>query len=219
MKISIKYFSFPFTRFYIVQHKSYYEYIMEPKIPILIIFLVVLVNTTVAEYQNFKCEDSPLECPGNFSCVNGKIPVVWCDPDDCAGCMVRCAKECGDLTNCSFSGIYGEDVVSECSNCCQGTTCSKYMPDSKEFEACRKACESKCEFYTEFCNIITLFQALSIGIGVVLVTLHGAQWIVTTDEMGRDSAKKGILYVIVGMLIIMSALGIINMLYFGEIIC
>ena len=189
-----------------------------------IIFAIIIMNLFIipvaeAKYQNFVCEDSPLDCPMDFSCMDGRTPIVWCDPKDCEGCMIRCAKECGDLTDCSFPGGSEEDIQSNCMTCCHDNVCSKYDENSDELDACRLSCNSKCKFYSEFCNIITLLQILSPGIGIILLSINGIRWITSDDEESRDSAKKGVIYVIIGLLIIMISLAVVNMIYFGEIIC
>ena len=184
------------------------------------IFLIILLMIIVkADYQNFVCDNLRLKCPIDFSCGDGKTPLVWCDPDDCDECMVLCAKECGKMTNCTSDATRRDDRIEECAECCSDITCSIYPEGSYAQYACSEACEGKCEFRSEFCQIIRLLQFLSIGLGVILLSINARRWMMSDNESARDSAKRGIMYVILGMIIIFISLALVNFLYFGEIIC
>ena len=72
---------------------------------------------------------------------------------------------------------------------------------------------------TQFCDVIFLLR-IAAGIGsVILVALMGVKWMTSEDTQGRDEARKGIIYVIVGGLIVAVASYLVGYLYVGTIMC
>ena len=178
--------------------------------------------------QSFRCESVNEGFPGcahDFSCrfAAEPNPVVRCS--GCEDCMAECAKACGSATECLA------DAADTCEDCCEQNTCGNYAPydwmgciipvgaEAKEVCSCMKSCTGTCDANTEFCNLIELLRIIAGIAAVVLLSIHGLRLIMTTQPEGRKDAKQGILYVIIGTLIILIASGLVSYFYVGELIC
>ena len=146
----------------------------------------------------------------DFTCANGFLPEVTCSTDE--DCKILCAQMCGKSTGCYY----------DCHTCCEGTTCNKLFPkpyDADEMDACIDVCRGYCDANVEFCKVIRMLQMMMGGICALMITFNGIKWVVSDDEMGRKSAKDGIIYTIAGLVLIIVGSGLVGYLYVGSITC
>jgi len=56
-------------------------------------------------------------------------------------------------------------------------------------------------------------------VGVIMLILHGFKWLVSEDMEGRKDAKKGMIYVMLGLAFIAIASALVELILFDTIIC
>jgi len=154
------------------------------------------------EYEkNFRCE-------GHYNCTDGATPNVSCG--SVPECKVRCAEACGRRTECG----------DECEDCCKREMCSKANYSREEVEACTSTCEGTCKMRKSVCDIESILTNLAIWIAVAMFTFNAFQLLVSADPEGRDKAKKGIFYVLIGLILFFVTVSLVNYLYGGpDFVC
>jgi Na+-driven multidrug efflux pump len=81
------------------------------------------------------------------------------------------------------------------------------MPTNATLEAAMAIC-------TIFGNIHMFLYSIAGGIGTVIITLQGIKWIASAeDHDARKLAKQGIIHAIIGLIIVMLAVSIVQMVY------
>ena len=177
-----------------------------------IIAMLFLICTSSARMMEFQCS-STSDC-GNTACPSGQEPMIMCpytfdplNPDPrCDICAVECARECARETTCLYN----------CDDCCNGY-CNRYS--GYELYACEGMCLATCRGNSEFCQMIRLLQFLSIGLGVILLSINAIRWMMSDSDKGRNDAKKGIAYTMFALLIITIATHLVEYFYIGTIAC
>ncbi|MFH1126230.1 MAG: pilin, partial [Candidatus Altiarchaeota archaeon] len=67
------------------------------------------------------------------------------------------------------------------------------------------------------CSIIFILFVIAPGIGAVVITLEGIRWTASADDPGaRKKAKEGIIHVIVGLIIVLTAVPLVTMIMAGT---
>lgn len=155
----------------------------------------------------------------DFSCWNGlpaseRTPTVrcavaeWVGHEELSDCKLICAAECGRKTQ----------LAGDCGNCSR-EVCSRYFAGTTVHEACGSTCESICEANRQFCDIVVLLRYGALFVGVIMLILHGFKWMVSDDIEGRKDARRGIVYVLVGLSFIVLASALVELMFFKTIIC
>ncbi len=188
---------------------------------------VVIQKCAVGCYETYSlvggalCSYGPFLCTfygglGDYSCWDGTTPTVQCSValwtgfEDLSDCRLECAAECGrktllsdDCTNCTFAG----------------QACGIYLPGSYVQRACNNTCVGVCESNKQFCGVIDLLRYSAMFVGVIMLILHGIKWMVSEDVEGRLDAKRGIVYVIFGLIVIVAASALVELIFLHTIIC
>ncbi|MBN2013747.1 MAG: hypothetical protein JW778_01065 [Candidatus Altiarchaeota archaeon] len=171
----------------------------------IILIAITLIGYADSTFESYKCTAGD----GN-NCKDGSEPTVMCNTASGGNCPVICAAECGSMTGC---------IVGDCESCCSAGTCSKYTSGSDEFDACVKSCAGNCAANKEFCEIILILESIAAGLAVLSLMVNGLKWMTADDFQGRDDAKKGVYYVLVGLALVIISFALVNYLYVGEVSC
>jgi type IV secretory pathway VirB2 component (pilin) len=62
-------------------------------------------------------------------------------------------------------------------------------------------------------DIITLFYGITVSVAVVMIILHGFKWMTADNEEDRKEAKAGIIHVFLGLVFILIAAALVEMIY------
>jgi hypothetical protein len=205
---------------------------------IILIMLAFSAALAEASYQQFACgAPGPVDAPHNFACGSGASPTIWCSYDDFNSrfitddCAPKCAKGCGQLNSCHTV------AAQTCEQCC-GTNSPQSRCDGKGYGAyswgacffptslggkeacsCQQSCIGTCEVNKDFCDVINLLKIV-VGIAAaIIIAIHGVMWIKSEDAHGRDDARRGIWYVIVGVIVIAMAGTIVAFLLGKSLVC
>lgn len=71
---------------------------------------------------------------------------------------------------------------------------------------------------TELTDLIVGLQTVAGALGALMIAIEGVRWIIADNPTERSEAKKGIIYVIVGLIVVLAAVGIVDALYCANII-
>jgi hypothetical protein len=67
---------------------------------------------------------------------------------------------------------------------------------------------------TVFGNIYFVLYSIAGAIGTVVITLQGIKWIGSAEDQGmRKQAKQGIIHAVIGLIIVMLAVYIVDMVF------
>ncbi len=171
------------------------------KVVLFAFLILVLLPGANAVYQSYVCA-------GGDSCFDGQTPGVMCDPDG-GNCPYICAAKCASLTSCSSS----------CMTCCDASSCSMYAAGSTRYNACMDSCQGTCDANEQFCDVINILTGIGAGVAVFMLVLNGLKWMLAEDVSGRQDAKRGMLYIFVGLLIFVVAIQLVNFLMGGNVSC
>lgn len=165
-------------------------------------------NPSYCEYGYFVCAGPHYRCPG----VGGSAaePEVMCSTTK--NCKFQCAAKCGRQTTC----------VRDCERCCKQTTCNKVLPypyEKYELDACMDACLGICKTHEELCNLIHILGGIAVAASVFLIMVHGLKWMTAEDSEGRDNARRGIIYVFIGLILVMVAATLASYFFTGSLVC
>lgn len=142
------------------------------------------------------------------TCWNGAtVDVGTCFPL----CSYVCAQACGGLTNCAC------DNETDCRNCCRVEACSIYT--GVELDVCMDSCAGTCLVNDDFCQTIDLLRFIAIGIATVLFAVNGVRWIISEDDLGRMEARRGLLWIVFGLIVILVAFSLVNYIMVGSLAC
>jgi hypothetical protein len=168
------------------------------------------------------CTYGPFKCAnymglGDYSCCNGDNPWVrcavayWDAHPDLSDCILECATACGRRTS----------LAADCENCTITGICScpRYPPGSNMQQACEHTCFGVCSSNEQICEIIMLLRYGAMFAGVIMWILHGFKWMVSEDVEGRQDAKRGMVYVLIGLTFILVAAELVQLMFFNTIIC
>jgi len=65
-----------------------------------------------------------------------------------------------------------------------------------------------------FVNIYYFLYSIAGGIGTVIITLQGIKWIGSAEDRDvRKQAKQGIIHAVIGLIIVMLAVAIVQMVF------
>ena len=79
------------------------------------------------------------------------------------------------------------------------------------FNATIEAANAICSI---FGNIYFLLYSIAGGIGTIIITLQGIKWIASAEDQGvRKEAKQGIIHAVIGLIIVMMAVWIVEMIF------
>jgi hypothetical protein len=201
---------------------------MDRRIPLTICALLIMASIAAASYLEVGCGDCGFTCPA------GPTPSVWCRHDDssgtpvpvCSDCRLQCAKACGEATTCIETGA----AAVPCTDCCNTQTCAGYgsyselacfIPIGAQAEACacQNACIGTCNFNTSFCNMVMLIVIVAGIMATIMLVLLAIKWIISDDPQGRTDARRGIWYVVVGIIIIVSAAALVGAILNANVPC
>jgi hypothetical protein len=201
---------------------------MDKKLFLAACAILVMMSLAAASYLEVSCGVCGFTCPA------GITPTVRCRHDDsvspptpvCGDCELQCAKACGEATTCIETGA----APMPCQTCCDSVTCSGYpaydqilcyIPIGARAEACacENACMGTCKFNTNFCYMIILVCIVAGIMGAIMLLLLALKWITSDDPQGRTEARRGIWYVIVGIIVIISASALVGALLGSTIPC
>jgi len=150
-------------------------------------------------------------CDGPYySCANGDTPEVRCSTTK--NCKYQCAAKCGRKTTCTR----------DCESCCRSITCNKGVPFTYEpdnLAVCMDACMGLCRTHEELCNIIYILGGIAVAVSVFLIMVHGVRWMTADDFEGRQDAKRGIVYVFIGLILVMVAATLASYFFTGSLVC
>ncbi len=62
-------------------------------------------------------------------------------------------------------------------------------------------------------DITTLFYGITAATAVVMIIFHGLKWITADDDNDRKQAREGIIHVLLGLLFIIIAAALVDMVY------
>lgn len=166
------------------------------------------------------CTYGPFECRlypgiGRFTCWDGATPTVrcavakWVNYENLSDCWLQCATACGRRTLLS----------DDCENCTKFDMCSIYLAGSTMEAACNNTCFGVCESNKQFCDVIMLLRYAAMFVGIIMLILHGFKWLVSEDAEGRKDAKRGIAYIMFGLIVIVAASALVELIFFQTIIC
>lgn len=169
---------------------------MTKKISILVIAVLLLLplllsSTTKAAY---------IEC----YCTFDNEPVV-AQSGSFTNCLEMCGKTIGGQADCE----------GDCDNCCQDW-CSRVNESSSRLQ-CEPSCKKTCNFKKTMLDIISMLYLTAGIIAVVMITFHGLRLIASKNPRMRETSKKGIIYVIMALIIIIIAGSLINLLMKGIV--
>lgn len=71
------------------------------------------------------------------------------------------------------------------------------------------------------CQILVLVQGIAVVVGTLVIVLAGYQWISSgffDDPKRRSEAKERIVYTIIGLVIVMAAVQLVNLLFSGSFV-
>jgi FtsH-binding integral membrane protein len=75
----------------------------------------------------------------------------------------------------------------------------------------QQAAEAICNIFT---NIYYVLYSIAGAIGTVVITLQGIKWIASAEDRDiRKQAKQGIIHAIIGLIIVMLAVLIVQMIF------
>jgi len=148
-------------------------------------------------------------CSGAEACNTGETP----DAGFCISvqCPIKCAAECGKLTHC-----HSLDRT-QCRTCCSGEKCAGY--GSLELSACIESCTNTCLVNGDFCSMLDILRMLALGAGIILFSINGIRWMIAEDDQGRVEARRGILWVLFGLIVIAVATSLVNYIMIGDLVC
>ncbi|MBN2013748.1 MAG: TrbC/VirB2 family protein [Candidatus Altiarchaeota archaeon] len=177
-------------------------------------------SCTLVEACAMKCDAGPpaacvyddFICMGlHYKCSNGAEPEVKCS--NTVDCKYQCASKCGREATCS----------TDCENCCNSPLwCNKvsmYAYGNEEKKVCMENCMGVCRANEELCNVLYIIYGVAAGISILLIMFHGMKWMLSDDIEGRQDAKRGIAYVFVGLILIITAASLANYFFTGSFTC
>ncbi|RLI89976.1 MAG: hypothetical protein DRO62_00395 [Candidatus Altiarchaeales archaeon] len=62
-------------------------------------------------------------------------------------------------------------------------------------------------------DIITVFYGITAATGVVMIIFHGIKWITADNDEDRKQAREGVIHVLLGLLFILIAAALVDMVY------
>lgn len=62
-------------------------------------------------------------------------------------------------------------------------------------------------------DIVTIFYGITAAAGVLMIVFQGIKWITSDNDEDRKQAKQGIIHVIAGLLLILIAAALVEMVY------
>ena len=73
--------------------------------------------------------------------------------------------------------------------------------------------------YIDFNKVRCGMFDLATSLAVLMISIHGMRWILSTQPEEREDAKKGIFYIIWALLIAAGAVSLVNALYCANCNC
>ncbi|ODS42050.1 MAG: hypothetical protein MSIBF_01505 [Candidatus Altiarchaeales archaeon IMC4] len=83
--------------------------------------------------------------------------------------------------------------------------------------SCINKCEAECNVASTISYVIKILYAVAAGIAALMITFHGFRWLTADSPEARADAKRGIAFVILGLIVIAIAFTLVEVLY--ETIC
>ncbi|VVB54767.1 TrbC/VIRB2 family protein [uncultured archaeon] len=68
-------------------------------------------------------------------------------------------------------------------------------------------------FYDMICDLVEIASAL----GTLMIAIQGLRWAVADGASERNEAKKGIMYVVIGLALVVNAPTIVDTIYWNNI--
>lgn len=132
-------------------------------------------------------------------------------------CLEAWAGTCGGMAD-----FHSDDCPTDCVTWCQGLNNNVEIAtigllDVVEIKAnmlspCKAACESKCEVNKIIRDVTDMVNYLAIIIAAVMFVIFGYKLMTSTDMEGRNDARKGIMFVILVLIMLLIAESLMNLL-------
>ncbi len=181
-------------------------------------------------YRRIKCGDSYEKCQKNckkYGCKSVRNKLVNCScvcaipqSDERLVIDVRgygfddCMGVCGGI--CGSYSVCGNNLKDYCIECCENY-CKSEEHDFKNsgaaLENCKKACEGKCEYTKGITNIYNGIKIITIIIAALIFAICGIKFITAETTESKARAKRCLVYVVMGLIIVGIALELVNLLY------
>ncbi len=116
------------------------------------------------------------------------------------GCVKACGGVCGGLTDCS----------DDCVVCCNDYCNSLLDPNSEV--GCVDSCESTCKLNETIHGITDIIYYIAGIIAAIMFVISGYKFITSANPEDRTEAKKGFMFVILALIIIVIADPLVNLL-------
>jgi len=67
--------------------------------------------------------------------------------------------------------------------------------------------------------MLDILRMLALGAGIILFSINGIRWMIAEDDQGRVEARRGILWVLFGLIVIAVATSLVNYIMIGDLVC
>jgi len=173
----------------------------------ILLLLSILCLTASADIEIVGCS---CECPraptDEFAGFTSKT--IYTSGTNETNCQAACGGICGGTSQCGLNPLGGD-----CDSCCN-TYCSGVTPPEAK-TTCVDNCREVCGLKSFMIEIASVLSYIAIVVAAVLFAVCGIRLLTADDPETRNSAKKCILYIIVGLIVIGLAASIVTL--FTEI--
>lgn len=166
---------------------------------IALLLLILLLTASADEPKIIGCS---CECPeGQTDEFAGfKTKTLYTNGTNESNCQAACGGICGGMSHCGLSLLSGED----CNTCCNTSSnayCSGVTPPEAKIP-CIINCKQVCGVKSLIVGLASMFSYFAVAVAAVLFAVCGIRLLTADDPETREAAKKCILYVIIGLVII-----------------
>jgi len=149
-------------------------------------------------------------CVCSCTLPTGTIDITATSIDE-DSCMEACGAICGGYTNCTEN----------CNTCCDEDNgyCSKVSIPAvtswdinKVKDGCEKSCKSTCKLHETIHGITGIIYYIAGIIAAIMFVISGYKFITSDNPEDRTEAKKGFMFVILALIIIIIAESLVNLL-------
>lgn len=175
---------------------------------LLLLVLVIFIGSNLAS-ADFIQVTCTCECRGETITATGMYPKKLLELEETEienakkECHKQCAATCGGYSDCSTT----------CADCCSDHCTTKYSDSEDEYkDKCIESCKSKCDLKETINKIAEIIYYIAGIIVAIMFIINGYKFITSTTPEDRDDAKKGIIYIILALIIIIIAMPLTNLL-------
>ena len=199
---------------------------------ILLVIVGILICSSIvsAKLLEVRCL---CDCQGETISAMGVAPTKWLETKNeeythaVETCQAQCAATCGGLTDCSGKDILNP-TAQDCPKCCNAY-CDTYAwiypppnyaysditfpPTSDHYKnLCKKSCKSTCKLHETIHGITEIIYYIAGIIAAIMFVISGYKFITSDNPEDRTEAKKGFMFVILALIIIIIAEPLVNLL-------